>query len=124
MSARSRTAATEGALTSFCPIYTHAIEIIGRRWTGAIVRSLLAGAGRYSEILATVPGLSDRLLSERLKELEQEGIVERVVTPSTPVRVEYRLTEKGRGLASVVRSVAAWAEEWGSPIATGTAQRG
>lgn len=115
MSPRSRSAAKEEALTSFCPTYTQAIEIIGRRWTGAIVRSLLAGACRYSEILAVVPGLSDRLLSERLKELEQEEIVERVVTPSTPVRIEYRLTDKGRGLASVVRSVADWAEEWGSP---------
>ncbi len=100
------------ALTPFCPAYTRAIEIIGRRWTGAIVRSMLAGATRFSEILAAVPGLSDRLLSERLKELESEGVVERVVTPSTPVRVEYRLTEKGRDLAAVVRAVADWAEAW------------
>jgi len=103
------------ALTPFCSIYTHAIEIIGRRWTGAIVRCLLAGAGRFSEILAAVPGLSDRLLSERLKELEAEGIVERLVVPSTPVRIEYSLTEKGRDLASVVRAVSDWAERWGAP---------
>jgi DNA-binding HxlR family transcriptional regulator len=102
-------------LTRFCSIYTHAIEIIGRRWTGAIVRCLLAGAGRFSEILAAVPGLSDRLLSERLKELEAEGIVERLVVPSTPVRIEYSLTEKGRDLASVVRAVSDWAERWGAP---------
>ncbi|MDQ3914774.1 MAG: helix-turn-helix transcriptional regulator [Actinomycetota bacterium] len=89
------------------------MEIIGRRWTGAIIRSMLTGASRYSEILAAVPGLSDRLLSERLKELEHEGIVERTVTPSTPVRVDYSLTEKGRGLAAVVREVAQWAERWG-----------
>lgn len=101
------------AFTAFCPTYTRAIEIIGRRWTGAIVRSLLAGASRYSEILGAVPGLSDRLLSERLKELEVEGIVERRVTPSHPVRIEYFLSEKGRGLAAVVRSVATWAEQWG-----------
>ena len=99
-------------LQPFCPAYTQAIEIIGRRWTGAIVRSMLAGATRFSEILSAVPGLSDRLLSERLKELENEGIVERHVTPSTPVRIEYRLTEKGRDLASVVRSVADWATAW------------
>ncbi len=102
-------------LAPFCPAYTHAMEIIGRRWTGAIIRSMLAGAGRYSEIAAAVPGLSDRLLSERLKELESEGIVERSVTPSTPVRIDYRLTEKGRALASVVREVARWAERWGDP---------
>ena len=101
------------AFTAFCPTYTRAIETIGRRWTGAIVRSLLAGATRYSEILAAVPGLSDRLLSERLKELELEHIVERRVTPSHPVRIEYFLTDKGQGLAAVVRSVATWAETWG-----------
>ena len=102
------------ALTPFCPAYTHAIEIIGRRWTGAIVRALLTGASRFNEILAAIPGLSDRLLSERLKELESEGIVERRVTPSTPVRIEYALTPKGHDLASVVRSVATWVETWGS----------
>ena len=101
------------ALTPYCAAYTRAIEIVGRRWTGAIVRSMLAGATRFSEILGAVPGLSDRLLSERLKELESEGIVERRVTPSTPVRVEYVLTEKGRDLGAVVRAVADWVETWG-----------
>ncbi len=113
MAPRTPTAAKIDPLSSFCPTYTHAIEIIGRRWTGAIVRSLLAGATRFSEILASVPGLSDRLLSERLKELENEGIVERRVTPSTPVRIDYSLTPKGQDLAAVVRSVATWAETWG-----------
>lgn len=99
-------------LEAFCPAYTRAIEIIGRRWTGAIVRSLLSGAERFGEILGAIPGLSDRLLSERLKELENEGIVRRTVTPSTPVLIEYTLTDKGRALASVVHSVADWAEKW------------
>jgi DNA-binding HxlR family transcriptional regulator len=100
------------ALTPFCSAYTRAIEIIGRRWTGAILRSLLAGSTRYSEILGDVPGLSDRLLSERLKELESEGIVQRHVTPTTPVRIEYTLTEKGESLGGVVRAVAQWVEAW------------
>ncbi len=99
-------------VSPFCPAYTRAIEIVGRRWTGAIIRSLLAGASRFGEIRAAVPGLSDRLLSERLRELESEGVVERKVIASTPVRVEYRLTEKGLGLGSVVRAVAEWAETW------------
>lgn len=99
-------------MAAYCPAYTHALEVIGRRWTGSIVRSMLTGASRFSEILAAVPELSDRLLSERLKELEQEGILQRVVTPSTPVRVEYVLTDKGRDLAAVVRAVAGWAEAW------------
>lgn len=100
-------------LTPFCPAYRHAIEIIGGRWTGSIIRSMLAGAARYSEILAAVPGLSDRLLSERLKQLELEGIVARSVVPSTPVQIEYRLTDKGLDLAAVVRSVNEWAQAWG-----------
>lgn len=100
-------------LTAFCPAYSKAIEIIGRRWTGSIIRSMLSGASRFSEILGAVPGLSDRLLSERLKQLELEGIVQRTVVPSTPVRIEYHLTDKGQGLASVVRSVNDWAETWG-----------
>ena len=102
----------EAAPTPFCPAYTRAIEIIGRRWTGAIIRALLSGATRFSDLLASIPDLSDRLLSERLKELEAEGIVQRTVTPSTPVRIDYTLTEKGKDLASVVRAVAGWAESW------------
>ena len=62
-----------GALTPFCAQYTRAIEIVGRRWTGVILRSLLVGSTRFSEILADIPGLSDRLLSERLKELEPKA---------------------------------------------------
>lgn len=102
----------QAPLTPYCAQFTRAIEIVGRRWTGAVIRAMLAGSSRFSEILAAVPGLSDRLLSERLKELEQEGIVERRVTPSTPVRIEYVLTEKGRDLAAVVRVVGSWAETW------------
>ncbi len=102
-------------LTPFCPAYTRAIELVGRRWTGAILRSMLVGATRFGEIRAAVPSLSDRLLSERLRELESEGVIERKVIPSTPVRVEYTLTEKGRGLGSVVRAVAEWAETWAQP---------
>ena len=108
-----RSAATAGdRLAPFCPAFHHAVEIIGRRWSGVIIRSMLAGKTRFGEILDTVPGLSDRLLSERLKELEHEGIVVRKVIPQTPVRVEYHLTQKGLDLAGVVRAVAGWAEAW------------
>ncbi len=104
-------------ISGFCPLYHRAIEIIGRRWTGAIIRALLAGNTRFSQIRGTVPGLSDRLLSERLKELEAEEIVERRVVPDTPVRIEYRLTPKGDALASVVAATSAWAEVWLRPRA-------
>ena len=100
------------AMSGFCPLYHRAIEIIGRRWSGAIIRALLTGATRFTQIRTTVPGLSDRLLSERLKELEAEGIVERRVLAHAPVRIEYSLTPKGEALASVVQAASEWAEEW------------
>ena len=107
---------THGAsMSGFCPLYHRAIEIIGRRWTGAIVRALLAGDTRFCQIRSTIPGLSDRLLSERLKELEAEGIVDRRVTAEAQVRIEYRLTPKGEALADVVQSASQWAEEWLAP---------
>jgi DNA-binding HxlR family transcriptional regulator len=98
--------------SAFCPRYRRAIELVGRRWTGAVLRVLLAGPTRFSDITCTVPGLSDRLLSERLKELEAEGIVQRSVFPETPVRIEYALTEKGHALEEVITSVSNWAETW------------
>jgi DNA-binding HxlR family transcriptional regulator len=102
-------------LSPFCPHFHHAVELIGRRWTGAIVRAMLAGAGRFSDIAETVPGLSDRLLSERLKELEAEGLLVRTVYSETPVRIEYHLTEKGRALAPAIEALSAWAEQWLAP---------
>jgi DNA-binding HxlR family transcriptional regulator len=97
---------------AFCPYFHHAVELIGRRWTGAIVRALLAGAKRFSEVSGAIPGLSDRMLSERLRELECEGIVQRLVRDVKPVRVDYLLTEKGRALGLVVEAISVWAEDW------------
>jgi DNA-binding HxlR family transcriptional regulator len=105
----------ETAQKRFCPRYHHAVEVLGRRWTGAIVRALLSGATRFGDLTATIPGLSDRMLSLRLKELEREGIVTRTVTPSTPVRIDYQLTDKGQALGRVVQAIADWAEAWEQP---------
>lgn len=99
-------------ITPFCPRYHRAMEILGGRWTNEIVRALLGGAHRFTEFTAAIPGLSDRLLSDRLKNLEAEGIVTRTVVPDKPVRVEYELTDKGRDLATVVQALAQWAERW------------
>jgi len=99
--------------TAFCATYQRTVELIGRRWTGAIVRALLSGVTRFSDLSETVPGLSDRMLAERLKELEAEGIVLRTVVPETPVRVEDSLTDKGRDLDGIIAAVACWAERWG-----------
>lgn len=86
--------------------------MLGKRWTGLILDTMLEGPQRFCEMTATVEGLSDRVLSDRLRELESEGVVERVVYPQIPVRVEYRLTEKGRDLRPVVQAIHEWAEQW------------
>lgn len=98
--------------SAFCPVFHGAVELIGRRWTGAIVRALLCDLMRFNELTRAIPDLSDRMLSERLKELEGAGIVARTVIPATPVQVEYRLTPKGAALAPVLASISAWAGEW------------
>ena len=95
-----------------CPRYQRAVEILGKRWTGLIIRTLLVQPRRFGEITEVVHGLSDRLLSERLKELESCDIVERRVFPDTPVRIEYALTSKGLELEQVVEAIQHWANCW------------
>jgi len=95
-----------------CPRYQRAVEILGKRWTGLIIRTLLSRPRRFGEITGVVAGLSDRLLSERLKELESCGIVERHVHAETPVRIEYVLTSKGLELEQVVEAIQHWANCW------------
>jgi DNA-binding HxlR family transcriptional regulator len=97
-----------------CPRLHEAVELVGKRWTGAIVAVLLDGGGpmRFSEIAQRVPHISDRLLSERMKELEARGVVERYVHADSPVRVEYELTPMGRELAPAMRALKAWADRW------------
>ena len=96
-----------------CPLYHEAVELIGRRWTGAILAVLMqSGPLRFSEIAQAVPQLSDRLLSERMKELEARGMVERLVDPGPPVRVQYQLTDMGRNLQPALAELGAWARRW------------
>jgi DNA-binding HxlR family transcriptional regulator len=108
---------------SCCPRLHEAVELVGKRWTGAIVAVLLAGGPmRFSEVAQAVPQLSDRLLSERVKELEARGVVERTVHPGSPVRVEYALTEMGRELAPALDELKAWADRWLVSVAGPTVQ--
>ena len=95
-----------------CPRYEQAIQLLGKRWTGLILDTLMGGPRRFCELTNAVEGLSDRVLSDRLRELELEGIIERVVYPQIPVRVEYRLTEKGQALKPVVEAIHTWAQNW------------
>ncbi len=95
-----------------CLRYEHAIDIISKRWTPLILRVLLPGSLRFSELADRLGGVSDRMLSERLKELEREGILDRRVIPEAPIRVEYCLTVKGQALGPVVQAIECWSNEW------------
>lgn len=95
-----------------CPKYESAIQIIGKKWTGLIIRVLLGGPRRFKDIKQQIPEVSDRMLTERMKELEACGIVKREVYPETPVRIEYHLTEKGASLESVITAIQNWSEHW------------
>lgn len=97
---------------SLCPRFHLAVELIGSRWSGAIIQCLLAGRARYNAIRATIPEISDRMLSERLRALEAEGVVTRIVVPESPVRVEYELTAKGRALEGSIDAIGKWATRW------------
>jgi DNA-binding HxlR family transcriptional regulator len=95
-----------------CPRYQQAIELLGKRWTGLILQVLMARPLRFNEMAEQLEVVSDRMLSERLKELEAEGVIARCVYPETPVRIEYRLTEKGKGLAPVIEAIGEWSQRW------------
>ena len=102
-------AAQEGPV---CQHFQRAATLIGKRWNPQIVRALLSGITRFTDLREAVPPISDALLSDRLKELESEGIVIRTVQPSTPVRIEYALSQRGRDLTRVIEELGAWAERW------------
>jgi DNA-binding HxlR family transcriptional regulator len=99
-------------VSQVCSRFHRAIELIGSRWTGAILQTLLQGKNRYAAIKGAIPDLTDRMLSERLRSLEGEGLVVRSVIPDTPVRVEYELTQKGLELQNALKEIGSWAERW------------
>jgi DNA-binding HxlR family transcriptional regulator len=122
MAAREESAQAQATTRSSgcCPLYHEAVELVGRRWTGAILRVLMDGPLRFSEVAQAVPELSDRLLSERMKELEARGIVERTVIPGPPLRVEYSLARMGRELEPALSELERWARRWlGRQVASG-----
>ena len=101
-----------GDQTNLGPKVKNSFELIGKRWTGLIIYVLLSGPKRFSEIHATISDLSKRMLTERMKELEDHGIVIRHVIPERPVRTEYLLTKKGTELAKILSPISQWAESW------------
>ena len=97
---------------ALCSRFHRTSELIGRRWTGAIIFVLLGSTCRFATLRDAIPDITDRMLSERLQELEQEGLVERTVVPETPVRVEYALSKKGRALRPAIDAIADWSHTW------------
>jgi DNA-binding HxlR family transcriptional regulator len=95
-----------------CPRFEKGMEILSKRWVGLIVFQLMSGPQRFCQIESSLPNISGRILSERLKELEQEGIVRRDVYPETPVRIEYSLTEKGKSMGPVFEEITKWSSQW------------
>jgi len=114
MGTRERTAESQSQTRSqcCCPLYHEAVELVGRRWTGAILRVLMDGPLRFSEIAQAIPELSDRLLSERMKELEARGVVERRGISGPPLRVEYELSRMGTELEPALSELQRWARRW------------
>lgn len=102
----------EAANYSLCPRFESAFAFLGKRWNGLIIQTLMSGPKRFKDISNLIPSMSDKMLSERMKDLESEGILIRHVYPETPVRIEYELTEKGKALRPVMEQVSIWAEQW------------
>ncbi|WP_423407895.1 winged helix-turn-helix transcriptional regulator [Heyndrickxia sp. MSNUG] len=96
---------------SICPRFEKAMSILSQRWTGMIIYQLLSGPQRFCSIESSI-GISGRVLSERLKDLENEGIVKREVYPETPVRIEYSLTDKGLALQPLMKEIEKWSQSW------------
>lgn len=97
--------------TALCPRLSNAMDLLGKRWTALIIYQLLSGSKRFNEIESSIP-ISGRLLSERLKELESQGLVTREVYSEVPVRVEYSLTDKGFALRGVIEGIEQWSQQW------------
>lgn len=98
-------------VSTVCPRFEKGMKFFSQRWTALIIYQLFSGPQRFCTLESSLP-ISGRLLSERLKELELEGIVQRKVFPETPVRIEYSLTQKGIALESIIRGIEAWSQEW------------
>jgi DNA-binding HxlR family transcriptional regulator len=95
----------------FCPL-TAATEILSKKWSLVVIAQLLSGEKRFSEIEKSIPEISPKVLSSCLGALERHGLVVREVEVSSPIKVKYRLTEKGKEMARVVEEVRRWAEKW------------
>jgi DNA-binding HxlR family transcriptional regulator len=99
---------------TICPKFEKAISLLSQRWSALVIYQLLSGSQRFTEIQSAI-GISGKVLSDRLKDLEHQGVVKREVIPETPVIIEYSLTEKGRSLEPVLREIESWSQHWVNP---------
>ncbi|CQR55595.1 helix-turn-helix transcriptional regulator [Paenibacillus sonchi] len=95
-----------------CPRFEKAVDMLSKRWVALIVFVLMKGPRRFGEIESCLSNLSGKVLSDRLKEMENEGIIERTVYPEMPVRIEYSLTSKGNALAPILGEIGNWSTDW------------
>ncbi|TJY39763.1 helix-turn-helix transcriptional regulator [Cohnella pontilimi] len=98
--------------TRMCPKYEAAADLLGKKWTGLIIRVLMGGPKRFKDMKEQIPDMSDKMLTDRMKELESLGVVKRSVYPEMPVRIEYELTDKGKDLQEVIESIQDWGDKW------------
>ncbi|WP_413302751.1 helix-turn-helix domain-containing protein [Bacillus sp. 1P10SD] len=96
---------------TICPKFEKAISLLSQRWTALVIYQLLLGPQRFNEIQSSI-GISGKVLSDRLKELEHQGVVKREVIPETPVIIEYSLTEKGLSMEPILRTIESWSQAW------------
>lgn len=104
--------AQAGGVPAGCSRFHAAVELIGRRWNGVILQALLVGCGRFSTVRAAIPGITDAMLTQRLRELEDAGIVTREVIDGRPVEIRYALTEIGAQLAPILNAISDWGDRW------------
>lgn len=96
-----------------CPKFLKTFTMLGKRWNGLIISVLIEeGPQRYSELATKIPMVSDRVLAERLKELEEFGIIQRNEDPNNSKKVEYKLTEQGKDFESVMIDIQTWSQKW------------
>ncbi|WP_335872405.1 winged helix-turn-helix transcriptional regulator [Bacillus sp. 2205SS5-2] len=95
-----------------CPKYEEAFTLLGKRWNGLLIRVLFSGPFRFKDINDKIPLISEKVLSDRLKELEEKKIINRTVTLEVPIKIQYELTEKGESLRPVLDEVQKWADDW------------
>ena len=98
-------------MSQICVKFESASKILSKRWVGLIIHQLLEGPKRFNELESEL-NITGKVLSEKLKQLEMLNLIKRDVYPTTPVKVEYSLTKKGKGLDPVIKAIETWSQEW------------